>query len=277
MSQRRIGLLDSGLGGLTVLRRLLERHPDQPYIYLGDTARVPYGERSTGEIRAIAAEVVGWLQLQSVDVVLMACNTTHALALDVVEAIAGREVPVLGLIDSAAAVVQGERVGVLATPATAASGAYGRALRAVRPHTKVVEMGCPAFVPLIERGDLTDPQLREAAHTYLKPLLAADVDTVVLGCTHYPLLEDLLRELLPEHVVLVDPAEAAVARLSVCLGRTPAPVLQRCGLHPSPALASGSRFCVTGDPEAFAHAAMPWLGWRPVVEQVALSAPIQAF
>jgi len=277
MNQRRIGLLDSGLGGLTVLRRLLERHPDQPYIYLGDTARVPYGERSPGDIRAIAAEVVGWLQLQSVDVVLMACNTTHALALDVVEGIAGREVPVLGLIDSAASVVQGERVGVLATPATAASGAYGRALRAVRPHTEVLEVGCPAFVPLIERGDLSDPRLREAAHTYLTPLLAAQVDTVVLGCTHYPLLEDLLRELLPQHVVLVDPAEAAVERLSACIGRTPAPVLRRCGLHPSPALASGSRFCVTGDPEAFARAAMPWLGWRPVVEQVALSAPIKAF
>jgi glutamate racemase len=273
----RIGLLDSGLGGLTVLRRLLERHPDQPFVYLGDTARVPYGQRSEAEIRTIAAEVVGWLRDQQVDTVLMACNTTNALAFDVAQAVAGAGVPVLGLIDSVAALLEAERVGVLATPATVASGAYGRALRSARPGTRVVEMGCPAFVPLIEAGDLNDPELRLAAADYIQPLLEARVEAIVLGCTHYPLLEDLLRELLPPEVRLVDPALAAVACLGRHLGRLPVPDRSTCGLHPVEVPPEHGRFCVTGDPEAFARAATPWLGWEPSVERVHLQPPVRAF
>jgi glutamate racemase len=267
----RIGLLDSGVGGLTVLRRLLERHPDLPFVYLGDTARVPYGQRSPAEIRTIAAEVVGWLRQQQVGAVLMACNTTNALAFDVAEAEAGVALPVLGLIDSVASQLGHDRVGVLATPATAASGAYGRALRAARPGTHVVEMGCPAFVPLIEAGDLLDPRLRTAAAAYLAPLLAARVEAIVLGCTHYPLLETLLRDLLPPEVKLVDPAEAAVDRLGEHLGRRPAPEEACCRLQARGVPAEQGRFCVTGDPEAFARAAAPWLGWQPLVEQVHLT------
>jgi glutamate racemase len=273
----RIGLLDSGLGGLTVLRRLLERHPDQPFVYLGDTARVPYGQRPEAEIRSIAAEVVGWLRDQEVETVLMACNTTNALAFDVAEAVAGAGVAVLGLIDSVATLLEAERVGVLATPATAASGAYGRALRSARPGTWVIEMGCPAFVPLIEAGDLKDPELRLAAEDYLGPLLAERVEAIVLGCTHYPLLEDLLRELLPPEVRLVDPALAAVARLGRHLGRLPVPGSSSCGLHPVEVPPEHGRFCVTGDPAAFARAARPWLGWEPSVERVRLQPPVRSF
>ena len=146
----RLGLFDSGLGGLTVLRRVLERHGSLPVIYLGDTARVPYGSRSPSEIRSIASEVVGWLRQQNVSTVVMACNTTNALAREVTEGQAG--VPVVGLIGAAAAMVRESRVGVLATPATVASGAYRESIEALNPGTLVVQQACPDFVPLIESG-----------------------------------------------------------------------------------------------------------------------------
>lgn len=254
-----LGLFDSGVGGLTVLRQVLARRPGQRCLYLGDTARVPYGQRSPEEIRAIAAEVIRWLGRQGVDGILMACNTTNALAFDLAESLAG--VPVLGLIDSAASQLQADRVGVLATPATAASGAYGHSIRAVHPGAEVLEVGCPAFVPLIEAGQLSGAALRQAAQTYLEPLLAARVEVIVLGCTHYPLLQPLLQELLPPEVCLVDPAVAAAARLdsvlAPCLDQ-PAQRLERC------------RFRVTGPAQPFALAATAWLGERPEVRQVDL-------
>ena len=264
----RVGLFDSGLGGLTVLRQVHAHYPHSPSLYLGDTARVPYGERSPEEIRSIAAEVVHWLQQQGIGVLVMACNTSNALALDVAVAEAG--VPVVGLIDSVAATLSADRIGVLATPATAGSGAYRRAIHACNPDAEVIEVGCPAFVPLIEAGDLQHPELRHAARTYLAPLLEHDVQAIVLGCTHYPLLTPLLQDLLPAGVSLVDPAQAAVQRLGpllASLGELPEgeqrqdPVL-------SPMLAS--RICVTGCPKTFAQAAARWLGIEPQVEQVQL-------
>ena len=257
-----LGLFDSGVGGLTVLRSILHRHGPIPTVYLGDTARVPYGSRSPSEIRSIAAEVVAWLKQQQVTTVVMACNTTNALARDVAEGQAG--VPVVGLIGAAAAMVQESRVGVLATPATVASGAYRISIEALNPGTLVVQQACPAFVPLIERGDLSSPELRQEAIQYLAPLLEASVEAVILGCTHYPLLEPLLRSLLPPDVRLIDPAEGVARQLDALLG-APAPA------QPDRALSlANTRLCVTADPEGFALRATPWLGTRPQVEAVTL-------
>lgn len=269
-----VGLFDSGLGGLTVLRQVHKLYPHTPCLYLGDTARVPYGQRSKDDIRRIAAEVVRWVRMQGVDVMVMACNTSNALAFDVAVAEAG--VPVLGLIDSVAAELASDNVGVLATPATAASGAYRRALHASRPSARVVEVGCPAFVPLIEAGDLQAEALRTAAREYLTPLMEAGVDTIVLGCTHYPLLRPLLADLLPPDTQLVDPAKATAQRLGpllASLGGLPeveqqepvSPPLQR------------SHFFVTGPAEAFAEAAALWLGSRPSVHTVSLQSLVRAF
>ena len=141
----------------------------------------------------------------------------------------------------------------------------------------VIEIGCPAFVPLIEDGNFADPRLRAAAIAYLEPLLAEGVEAIVLGCTHYPLLEELLRELLPPEMVLVDPAQAAVAQLGRRLGCRPLQQIRSCGLHPREVSAERGRFCVTGDAEAFALAAAPWLGWQPQVEQVCLRSTVGAF
>ncbi len=270
-----VGLFDSGLGGLTVLRQVLALYPHTPCLYLGDTARVPYGQRSTEEIRAIASEVVQWLRLQGVGVLVMACNTSNALALDVAVAEAG--VPVVGLIDSVAAELASDRVGVLATPATAASGAYRRAIHASRPSSQVLEVGCPAFVPLIEAGDLDSPELQAAALRYLAPLLEAGSDTIVLGCTHYPLLRPLLARLLPPDVQLVDPAVAAAQRLGPLLANLGDPPEVECQGEPvSPPMAR-SRYCVTGSAEDFAEAAAAWLGDRPKVRTVSLQSPARAF
>jgi len=270
-----VGLFDSGLGGLTVLRQVLALYPHTPCLYLGDTARVPYGQRSTEEIRAIASEVVHWLRLQGVGVLVMACNTSNALALDVAVAEAG--VPVVGLIDSVAAELGSDRIGVLATPATAASGAYRRAIHACRPSSRVLEVGCPVFVPLIEAGDLGAPALREAACGYLAPLLEAGVDTIVLGCTHYPLLRPLLAELLPPDVQLVDPALAAAQRLGPLLANLGDPPEVECEGDPVSPPMVRSRYCVTGSAEAFADAAATWLGARPSVRSVSLQSPTRAF
>ena len=266
-----VGLFDSGLGGLTVLRQVQALYPHTPCLYLGDTARVPYGQRSTQEIRAIAAEVVHWLRQQGVDVLLMACNTSNALALDVAVAEAG--VPVLGLIDSVASAIDSDRVGILATPATAASGAYRRAIHACRPSALVLEVGCPAFVPLIEAGNLELPELREAASGYLAPLLEARVDTIVLGCTHYPLLRPLLTSLLPPDVQLVDPAVATGHRLGpllASLGESPEAERAEEPVLPTP---ERTTYCVTGSAKAFATAATTWLGHRPSVHGVNLQSP----
>ncbi|MCP9810127.1 glutamate racemase [Cyanobium sp. HWJ4-Hawea] len=270
-----VGLFDSGLGGLTVLRQIHATYPHSRCLFLGDTARVPYGQRSVEEIRTIAAEVVHWLKGQGVGVLVMACNTSNALALDVAVAEAG--VPVVGLIDSVAAQLQSDRVGVLATPATAASGAYRRTIQASRPLAKVVEVGCPAFVPHIEAGDLDAPALRAAATQAVAPLLEANVDTVVLGCTHYPMLRPLLQELLPEGVMLIDPAEAAVQRLGpllASLGDSPEADLGGDAVFPTDVR---SRLCVTGCALDFAAAATPWLGHCPSVQQVDLRSTERAF
>ena len=269
-----VGLFDSGLGGLTVLQRVHRLYPHTPCLYLGDTARVPYGQRSTEEIRAIAAEVVRWLRVQGVGVLVMACNTSNALALDVAVAEAG--VPVLGLIDSVAGQLDSDNVGVLATPATAASGAYRRAIHASRPSARVLEVGCPAFVPLIEAGDLHSPQLRQAAQAYLRPLLEAGVDAIVLGCTHYPLLRPLLAQLLPPDLLLVDPAKAAALRLGPLLASL-GDVPEVESVEPVAPPMLRTRFCVTGTAESFAEAATAWLGTRPPVRTISLQSLVRSF
>ena len=252
----RLGFFDSGVGGLTVLRRVLERHGSVSCVYLGDTARVPYGNRPPAEIRRIAAEVVGWLRDQQVSTVVMACNTTNALARDVAEGQAGG--PVIGLIGAAAAMVETRRVGVLATPATVASEAYSASIEALHPGAFVVEQACPAFVPLIEAGDCSSDELRQVARTYLDPLLAASVETIVLGCTHYPLLIPLLKQLLPDAIQLIDPALGVARQLDAVLGVPDASTGETLEL-------GHCRFCVTADPDGFANRATPWLGARPEV------------
>ncbi|MGB3509519.1 MAG: glutamate racemase [Microcoleaceae cyanobacterium] len=260
-TQQRIGIFDSGLGGLTVLRELYKQLPLESILYFGDTARLPYGTRTSSEILQFVYEIVEWLIGRGVKMVLMACNTSSALALEKVKS--EFDIPILGLIVPGAntAVQQGRRIGVIATPATAASDAYRRAILEADPSVQVWQVGCPYFVPLIEQNQLHDPYTYQIAQEYLGPLLQQQIDTLVYGCTHYPYLEPILRSFLPSYVKLVDPATSlvkVVARELEILD------LKNSGL-PLP-----TKFVVTGDPQKFTELSLKWLGYTPVVEKVSL-------
>lgn len=257
-----IGIFDSGVGGLTVLRELYRQLPNESIVYFGDTARLPYGLRSQAEILQFVREILSWMVQQHVKMVIMACNTSSALALEAVRS--QFPLPILGVIlpGARAAVQEGKRIGVIATPATAASNAYQRAILEIDATAQVWQVGCPEFVPLIEQNRISDPYTREVARYYLAPMLAQQIDTLVYGCTHYPHLAPVLRSLLPPSVKLVNPAVhvvAAAARELELLGlrNTHAPL--------------PTRFYVSGCPQQFAQSSVQWLGCTPVVEPVYLS------
>jgi len=262
--QRKIGIFDSGVGGITVLREVYRQLPQESVIYFGDTARLPYGNRSQAEIIQFLREIMTWFGEQEVKMVVTACNTSDALALETIRQ--EFSLPILGLIlpGARAAVKQGRRIGVIATPATAQSNAYRRAIQEVDPSCQVWQVGCPEFVPLIEQNRAQDPYTKEVAEQYLRPLLQQQIDTLVYGCTHYPHLDRVLRSLLPNKVKLVDPAvhvAAAAAQELELMGQT----------STTPPVAT--RFYVSGSPEKFAKVARQWLGCTPKVERVFLNKP----
>ncbi len=209
MRDAAIGIWDSGLGGLTVVREVRRILPKEKILYFGDTARVPYGSKSAETVRRFAKQNSDFLIERGVKLLVVACNTASSVALD--ELRAGLDLPVLGVIEpgakAAAAATRTGIVGVIGTPATVGSGAYTAALRSIRPGLSVEGQACPLFVPMVEEGWLIHAATKLAAEEYLAPLKAAGVDTLVLGCTHYPLLKPLLAEVMGEGVGLVDSAE----------------------------------------------------------------------
>jgi glutamate racemase len=257
----RIGVFDSGVGGLTVLRELYRQLPQESILYFADTARLPYGTRSPDEILQFVREIIAWMQQQGVKMVIMACNTSSALALEQVRS--EFDLPIVGLIlpGARAAVRQGKRIGAIATPATATSHAYRDAILEMTPTANVWEVGCPEFVPLIEQNRIRDPQTYRVAQTYLAPLIQHKIDTLIYGCTHYPLLAPVLRTILPATIQLLDPAVHAVAAA--------ARELELLGLQTTTA-ALPTLFYASGCPQQFAELSLQWLGYTPSVEQVCL-------
>lgn len=256
-----IGIFDSGVGGLTVLHQLYEQLKNESIIYFGDTARLPYGIRSQAEIIQFTREIIFWMENQGVKMVIMACSTSSALALETVRS--EFKVPILGLIlpGAVSAVKAGKRIGVIATPATAKSNAYKLAIQEINSNAKVWQVGCPEFVPLIEQNRIDDPYTKQVARSYLEPLLEQKIDTLVYGCTHYPHLARLLRSLVGESVELVDPGKSVV---EAC-----ARELDLLGLKNTyPPLPT--RFGVSGSPQQFAQSSVQWLGCTPIVELVNL-------
>jgi glutamate racemase len=250
-----IGVFDSGIGGLTVVRAIHAALPDEATVYLGDTARVPYGPKSPATVQRYATEILAWLLAQRVKAVVVACNTATAHALDLLREQA--PVPVIGVIDpgarAAAAATRNGGVGVIGTAGTVASGAYRRALLALRPELRVVEQACPLFVPLVEEGWFHHPATRLAAEEYLAAIRSADVDTLVLGCTHYPLLAPLLAEVLGPGVTLIDSARETAHELVA--------VLDRAGLRAPPGGGTPRhRWAATDDVERFARVGSVFTG-----------------
>ncbi len=214
-----IGVFDSGVGGLTVVRALMERLPFENIIYFGDTARVPYGVKSIETIALYAREITQFLLQQQVKLLIVACNTMAAVAYQVIQDLS--PVPVLDVISAgartAAAVTRVKYVGVIGTPATINSNAYARAIHRYDSEIRIFSQACPLFVPLVEEGWLDHMVTRLTAQEYLKPVLCHEIDTLVLGCTHYPLLKPLLQEVAGEGIQLVDSAEAMAEQTAAVL------------------------------------------------------------
>ncbi len=211
-------MFDSGVGGLTVVAALGRRLPGESILYLGDTARLPYGTKSPETVQRYSRKNLDFLDQRGVKAVVVACNTASALALPQVQP----KVPTWGVIEpgaETAARLSRGRVGVIATESTTLSDAYGRALRRLRPDLEVIGVPCPLFVPLVEEGWHDDPVTEQIARRYLAPLIAARIDTLVLGCTHYPLLTPILAQVMGPRVVLVDSASAVAEKVAAELAR----------------------------------------------------------
>jgi len=252
---RPIGVFDSGVGGLTVFQALERALPAESMVYLGDTARVPYGTRSPETVARYSLEAQRFLERQQVKMIVVACNTASSVALDALRAQA--RFPVLGVIEPGArrAVEQSAagRIGVIGTRATVASGAYKRAIQALRSDAEVISQACPLFVPLAEEGWTDNDVARSVAKTYLEPFRRAGVDTLVLGCTHYPLLRNVIAAVLGPSVTLVDSAESAAAEVLALMTREPQLAAQH-GTTPE------HHFYVTDAPEPFQVVAERFLG-----------------
>jgi len=264
---RPIGVFDSGVGGLTVLRALMERLPGERFIYLGDTARLPYGTKSPDTVRAYALQATRLLIEEGVKLVVVACNTASAVAIETLsEALA--PVPVIGVIEPGAiagvAATRNGSVVVIATEGTVRGGAYPRAISALRDDVQVVQQPCQLFVALAEEGWVDHPASHAVAQHYLAPLFQSPnpPDTLVLGCTHFPVLRDAIRRVIGEDVALVDSAATTAEAVAVILadrGLTN-DVASWGGISRSPTSAPRVRFLATDSPERFARVGEVFLG-----------------
>ena len=203
-----IGVFDSGVGGLTVAREIMRNLPNERIVYFGDTARVPYGSKSKDTIIRYAKQIIRFLRTQDVKAIVIACNTASALALEEVEK--ELDIPIIGVVEPgarvAAATTKNGKIGVIGTESTINSHMYPQLIKEYRPDVTVFGKACPLFCPLVEEGWLKDPVTEEVARRYLKDLLKEDIDTLILGCTHYPLLRSLLSGLVGDQIQLVNPA-----------------------------------------------------------------------
>jgi glutamate racemase len=249
---RPIGVFDSGVGGLTVARAVLDLLPREQLLYVGDSAHFPYGPKPVEEIRRYALEIAAYLVERDVKLIVVACNSIEVSAIGDIATSHG--VPVIGVINPGArAAIRATRsgvVGVIGTEATISTGAYQRA---VGSEVELHAAACPAFVEHVERGDTTSEELRAAAHGYLEPLKAAGIDTLILGCTHYPLLSGLLQLELGEDVILVSSAEATAKDVY-------ATVLREGLARGDEAAHPAHEFLSTGDPAHFQGLAERFLG-----------------
>jgi len=259
-----VGVFDSGVGGLTVLRELHKHLPQESIIYFADTDRLPYGHRSGEEITQFVREILHWMGNQGAKMVIMACNTSSALALETVRK--EFDFPILGIIfpGALAAVQYGRRIGVISTLATANSNAYLNAIKEIDKSVEVYQVGCPEFVPIIESNRIYEPESREIVAGYLEPLLHKQIDTLIYGCTHYPHLEPVIQEIIPEQIRLIDPAKY--------LRTSAEKELELLGLSNLSKDSLGkTKFYASGCPATFAAASRQWLGYLPRVEKVHLT------
>jgi glutamate racemase len=262
---RPIGVFDSGSGGLTVARAILDSLPGESLLYVGDTARFPYGPRPLEEIRGYALEIAAYLAGRNVKMLVVACNSIEVAAIEDVTTRAG--LPVVGVIDpgvrAAVRATHNGRVGLIGTEATIASGAYERAVRRTGHDIRLFTEACPLFVDYVERGDTASEELVGISRDYLAPLQAAGVDTLILGCTHYPLLSGLISFVMGPDVQLISSAEETARDVFA--------ILLREGLQASDGARPSHEFVCTGDPAQFRRVAEVFLG--PSIPEVRVAVP----
>jgi glutamate racemase len=256
LRERPIGVFDSGIGGLTVLKEIIRQLPDESTIYLGDTARVPYGMRSPETVTRYSFENTQFLSSQEIKLLVVACNTASAVSLDAIKAKVS--IPVIGVIEPGAkAAVQAtknRKVGVIGTDATVKSNAYTRAIHAIDNNIEVIGLACPLFVPLVEEGWTEGHITALIAGEYLSRIQGKGIDTVVLGCTHYPLLKNVITEVMGEHVRLIDSA----VEISYEIRKT----LEALGMKREQQGNSLRKFFVTDSPERFLKVGERFLGQK---------------
>lgn len=261
-----IGVFDSGVGGLTVARAILQQTPAARLLYLGDTAHVPYGPRPLLQVRDFALQIIDFLFQQGADAVVMGCNMSSAAGAREA-AVPHYTKPIFEVIRpgcrAACAACQGT-VGVIATQGTVTSGIYGRTLREFGPAVAAYEQACPAFVPLVERGLRRGPDVEAAVVAYLTPLRNAGIDTLIFGCTHYPLLRDAVADFLGTGVTLIDPAEQVACDVAAHFGPC----------RPASLDPARHRFFSSGDPESLRQAGEALLGF-PLVHVERVKVPVE--
>ncbi len=263
-----IGIFDSGVGGLTVYRALHAALPDEHFVYLGDTARIPYGTRSLATVERYAVENARFLDAHGIKLLVVACNTASALALPAIRDTVS--VDVIGVIEpgarAAVAESSGKKIGVIATEATVRSGAYAKAIAKLAPTAEVIARACPLFVSLTEEGWAETDEARSIAAKYLKDITESNVDTLVLGCTHYPILRGVIQETVGQHVRLIDSGEAAAHDVKSLLdARASARPGQRRAARERHLCDDLDHFYVTDAAERFSRVAERFLGIAPSV------------
>jgi glutamate racemase len=245
MDPRPVGVFDSGVGGLTVLHECLVTMPHEDFVYLGDHARLPYGPRPLDEVRGFAREIAGYLEGRGVKLIVVACNTATSAALPQLQE--ELRVPIVGVITpeahAAVQATRNRRIGLLATEGTVESGRYGELVRALDAGAEFFPVACPRLVPLIEGDDPYAPETEEAVREYAAALKDAAVDTVILGCTHYPLIRPIFQRVFGRDVTLVFSAEETAREVAETLARK--------GFENSSDREGTYRFLTTGDPAAF--------------------------
>lgn len=255
MDSRPIGVFDSGLGGLTAVREIMQRLPCEDIIYFGDTGRIPYGTRSRETIIKYTHQDIRFLRTFDIKALLIACGTVSTAAMD--ELSKESDIPIVGVVEAsvraAASLTRSGRVGLIGTSAAISSGAYERLLEKMLPGARIISRACPLFVPLVENGRFLrgDSVTETIAAEYLEPIRASGVDTLILGCTHYPLLADIISDFMGPQVKLVD----AGAQAADHLGQ----VLAQKGLCASPAHAGAHRFYVSDSASSFGEFASLYL------------------
>ena len=216
-----IGVFDSGVGGLTVAREIMRQIPNERIVYFGDTARVPYGSKSKDNIIKFSRQIIRFLQTENVKAIVIACNTASALALDEMQQEV--DLPILGVVKPGAKVAvettANKRIGLIGTEANIRSGVYTRYIKSLDDEAKVFEKACPLFVPLVEEGWLHDDITLQVASRYLEELKEKDIDTLIMGCTHYPLIRSTIRKVMGDKVNLVNPAYETAIELKNLLER----------------------------------------------------------